>query len=79
MDRQDATLISLWIHVPFITTWIGLVMLDAFAAFAPGIDASQRPRIIQWSRPFTLLAIGVIMITGVWQTMDNPFVRVDSY
>ena len=79
MERQDITLVSLWVHVPFITTWIGLVMLDAFAAFAPGVDKSQRLRILEWSRPFTLLAIPVIMITGIWQTMDNPFVQVESY
>ena len=79
MERADFTLISLLIHIPFITAWIGLVMFDAFAAFAPGIDEDQRPRLIQWSQKFTLLAIVVIMTTGVWQTMDNPFVRVDSY
>jgi len=79
MDRADLTLVSILVHVPFITAWIGLVMLDAFAAFAPGVDEPQRPRIMQWPRKFTILAIVVIMVTGVWQTMDNPFVRVDSY
>ncbi len=79
MDRADFTLISILIHVPFITAWIGLVMFDAFAAFAPGLDDAQRPRLIMWSQKFTLLAIVVILVTGVWQTMDNPFVKVDSY
>jgi putative copper export protein len=79
MDRDDLTLISILVHVPFITAWIGLVMFDAFAAFAPGIDEAQRPRLIQWSQKFTLLAIVVIMITGIWQTMENPFVKVNSY
>lgn len=79
MDRADFTLISLLVHVPFITAWIGLVMLDGFAAFAPGIDDRQRPRLIMWSQKFTLLAIVVIMVTGIWQTMDNPFIRVGSY
>lgn len=79
MDRQDVTLVSLWVHVPFITTWIGLVMLDAFATFAPGLSGSQRAGIIAWSRPFVLLAIPVILATGVWQTVENPFYRVESY
>ena len=79
MDRADFTLVSLLIHIPFITAWIGFVMFDAFAAFAPGIEETQRPRLIQWSQKFTLVAIVVILATGVWQTMDNPFVRVDSY
>jgi putative copper export protein len=79
VDRDDVTLVSLWIHVPFITTWIGLVMLDAFATFAPGLSGGQRAGIIAWSRPFVLLAIPVILATGIWQTMENPFYRVESY
>jgi putative copper export protein len=79
MSRDDFTLLSILIHVPFITAWIGLVMFDAFAAYAPGIDEAQRPRLIAWSQKFTLIAIAVIMVTGIWQTMENPFVKVDSY
>ena len=79
MDDQDITLISLWVHVPLVITWIGLVMLDVVAAFAPGLDVGQRSRMIMWSRWFVIVAIPVIMITGIWQTIDNPFLRVESY
>jgi hypothetical protein len=79
MDRQDWLLVSLWIHVPFITAWIGLVMLDAVAMFAPGLDGQQRARLLLWSRVFVAVAIPVIMITGIWQTVENPFYRVESY
>ena len=79
MDRQDWTLISLWVHVPVIMTWIALVMFDAFAAFAPTLNGSQRSRFITWSRAFVLVAIPVIMITGIWQTIENPFFRVEAY
>lgn len=79
MDRQDVTLISLWLHVPFVTAWIGLIMLDFFAIFGPGLTDEQRPRILTWSRPFVLIAIPVILMTGVWQTIENPFYRVDSW
>jgi hypothetical protein len=79
LERQDWTLLSLWIHVPFVIAWIGVVMLDAFAAFAPGIEDGQRARMIAWSRPFVLIAIPVIMVTGIWQTMDNPFFDVESW
>lgn len=79
MGRDDITLISLLVHVPFITAWIGFVMFDAFAAFAPGIDEAQRPRLLTWSQKFTIVAIVVIMVTGIWQTMENPFVRVSSF
>ena len=79
MDRQDWLLISLWVHVPFITAWIGLVMLDTVAVFAPGLEQSQRTKLLLWSRAFVLVAIPVIMVTGIWQTMENPFYRVESY
>jgi hypothetical protein len=79
MDRQDWLLISLWIHVPFITAWIGLVMLDSVAVFAPGLQEQQRARLLLWSRAFVLVAIPVILVTGIWQTMENPFYRVESY
>jgi hypothetical protein len=79
MDRQDITLVSLWVHVPFIMTWIALVMFDGFAAFAPAFNGAQRARLITWSRVFVLVAIPVIMLTGIWQTIENPFFRVDAY
>ncbi|HLF78935.1 MAG TPA: hypothetical protein VJB57_15760 [Dehalococcoidia bacterium] len=79
MDRQDLTIISLWVHVPFIIGWIGLVMLDVVALFGPGLEREQRARLLLWSRPFVILAIGVIMVTGIWQTIENPFYRVESW
>jgi hypothetical protein len=79
MAREDFLLYSLWVHVPFIIGWIGLVMLDFFAVFAPGLQEEQRARVLLWSRAFVLVAIPVIMVTGIWQTMENPFYRVDSY
>ncbi|MPZ48767.1 MAG: hypothetical protein GEU75_05545 [Dehalococcoidia bacterium] len=79
MDNQDWLLVSLWVHVPFITAWIGLVMLDTVAVFAPGLEGVQRRRLLLWSRVFVLIAIPVIMATGIWQTIENPFFRVEAY
>jgi hypothetical protein len=79
MDNQDWLLVSLWVHVPFITAWIGLVMLDSVALFAPGLQEQQRSRLLLWSRLFVLVAIPVILATGIWQTVENPFYRVESY
>jgi hypothetical protein len=79
VDRQDLTILSLWVHVPFIITWIGLVMLDVVALFGPGLERQQRARLLLWSRPFVLLAIAVILITGIWQTIYNPFYEVHSW
>lgn len=72
METSNATLVSLWIHVPIVTVWIGLVMWDLFVALVPGISPSQRGRMIAWSRPFVIIAIIVIMATGIWQTIYNP-------
>jgi hypothetical protein len=79
LDKTALTLIALWFHVPFVTAWIGLVMFDLFAAVAPGLETSQRARMLTWSRPFVVLAIVVILATGIWQTVFNPFFEVTSY
>lgn len=79
MDREDFTLLSLLVHVPFVTAWVGLVMFDMFAVLLPGLDGDQRARMIAWSRPFVLIAVPVILITGIWQTMTNPFFDVNSW
>ena len=76
---MDLTLISLWVHVPFVTAWVGLAMFDVFVVATPGLAAEQRARMLAWFRPFIVVAIVVIMVTGIRQTMDNPFVPVDSF
>ena len=79
MSKEDWTLVSLLVHVPFVTAWIGLVLFDSFAAFAPGIADDQRSRLIARTRWIAVAIIAVIIVTGVWQTMENPFVKVHSY
>jgi putative copper export protein len=78
VDKTGLTLIALWLHVPFVTVWVGLVMLDLFASIAPGLDPIQRGRMLTWSRPFVILALVVIIATGTWQTIYNPFNVVTS-
>lgn len=79
MSVDDAVLISLWVHVPLATAWIGLVMFDVFAAAAPGLSSIQRGQMIAWSRGLVVAAIVVLMVTGIWQTMHNPISEVRSY
>jgi putative copper export protein len=80
MDEETLKLFSLWVHVPLVTAWIGLVMWDVFAAAAPGLQLEQRGRLITWSRPFVIVAIIVIMVTGIYQTVRNPFgIEVASF
>jgi len=78
VDKTGLTLIALWIHVPVVTAWIELVMLDLLATLAPGLQAVQRGQIISWSKPFVFVAVAVILITGIWQTIYNPFNVVSS-
>jgi len=75
MNESTITLTMLWVHVPFATAWIGIALLDAFLAVAPGLSAAQRSQLIRLTLPFVLLAIPVIVVTGVWQTVYNPVTR----
>ena len=79
MSKDDLTLVSILVHVPFVTAWIGLVMFDAFAALSPGLTPEQRGHFIARTRWVAVAAIAVILVTGIWQTMENPFVKVDSW
>jgi hypothetical protein len=72
VDTDTVTLLSLAIHVPLVTAWIGFVMWDVFAAAAPGLSADQRGRMIAWSRPLVVGGVIVILATGIWQTIHNP-------
>src|SRR5690242_13811391 len=79
MSNDDVTLVSILIHVPFIMAWIGLVLFDIFASSTPGLADRERGRLIARTRAVTVLIIAVILITGIWQTAENPFVKVTSW
>jgi len=53
-------------------------MLDVLAMTAPGLELRQRVRLVVWSRPFVMVAIPLIIATGIWQTIYNPITVVDS-
>lgn len=76
---MSLTLLSLWVHVLIVTGWVALVGFDVFAAAAPGLTPGQRARMITWSRPLVIAALVLIMLTGIRQTMDNPFLAVNSW
>ncbi len=75
MSEGTITLALLWVHVPFAIAWIGVAMLDAVLAVAPGLSAGQRAALIRFTLPFVYVAIPVILATGVWQTVYNPVTR----
>jgi len=79
LSRHDITLISLIFHIPAITLWVGLAMFDIFVLMTPGIAQDQRIRLITRFKWMSVVLIAIIMVTGIWQTLDNPFHRVDSF
>ena len=78
MDTQTLTLISLLIHVPVVVAWVSLAAFEFAAASLPSLRLAQRLTFIRGMRSLTVLLVVVIMVTGVWQTIDNPIGRVDS-
>jgi hypothetical protein len=79
MDRQDWLLASLLIHVPAVVAWISVAGAELLIAVLPGLETPVRARLIGRLRWPTVALVAVIVTTGVWQTMDNPFLEVDSF
>ncbi|MEI6666413.1 MAG: hypothetical protein WCL53_09735 [Chloroflexota bacterium] len=78
MTPETLTLVSLLIHVPVVVAWI--VFASAEAALAsPKFLVAQAPlQFVTVLRIPTLVLLAIILVTGIRQTMDNPFVPVNS-
>ena len=79
MGAEEWVLISLLIHVPIVVAWIALVGLEVFLCTVRDVPGGQRMRPIAAMRWPTVALLVVIMVTGIWQTMYNPFIEVNSY
>ena len=79
MSAEEWVLVSLLIHVPIVVGWIGLVGLEAFLCTARELPGGQRLRPIVAMRWPTVALLVIFMVTGIWQTMYNPFLVVDSW
>ncbi len=79
MGAEEWILVSLLIHVPVVVAWIALVGLEVFLCTVRDVPGGQRLRPIAAMRWPTVALLLVIMVTGVWQTMNNPFVVVNSF
>ena len=79
MGAEEWTLVSLLIHVPVVVAWIALVGLEVFLCTVRDVPGGQRMRPIVAMRWPTVALLVVITVTGVWQTMNNPFVAVNSF
>jgi uncharacterized cupredoxin-like copper-binding protein len=77
--RPDLLLVSLIVHIPAVTIFVGLALWDVFLTFMPGIERAQRARMIGKTAVLTLVLIAIIMVTGVYQTIENPFRSIRSY
>ena len=76
---MDLLLISLIIHVPAISIWIGLSLWDTFVMVTPSIEQQEKARLIGKTAFLTLLLLVIILITGIYQTIENPFRSIESY
>jgi len=79
MGAEQWTLVSLLIHVPIVVAWIALVGLEVYLCTARDVPGGQRMRPIVAMRWPTVALLAAIIVTGVWQTMYNPFLEVNSY
>ena len=79
MGTEEWTTVSLYVHVPVTVVWIALVAFEVFLCTVPALPGGQRMRPLMAMRCPTVALLVVMLITGVWQTMNNPFLLVDSW
>ena len=76
---MDLLLISLIIHVPAISIWIGLSLWDTFVMVTPSIEHQEKARLIGKTALLTMVLLAIILVTGIYQTIENPFRTIESY
>ena len=79
MDVEASLPISLLVHVPVAVTWVGLVAIEAFLCISRDVSGGQRMRLIAAMRWPTVALLAIILVTGIWQTLHNPFVEVTNW
>lgn len=79
MTQETALLVSMLIHVPTAVGWIAFAAIEAAAITLPGMANRQRGRLIRALGWPTVVLLLVILTTGIWQTMDNPFQPVSNW
>ena len=65
--------ISLVIHIPAAITWLGLALYDLIVVAVPFLSPAQRGALLQRPRWLVVGLIPVILVTGIFQTIYNPF------
>ena len=71
--RNTLLFISLVIHVPAAIVWLGLALFDLFVVAVPFLSPAQRGGLLMRPRWLVVGLIPVILLTGIYQTINNPF------
>ncbi|MBI3970074.1 MAG: hypothetical protein HY332_02190 [Chloroflexi bacterium] len=77
--RSWPLLVSLTIHIPSSIAWLGIVLYDAIIVAVPFLTPAQRGGLLARPRWLVLGVIPVILITGVYQTINNPFSTITDF
>ena len=72
-------LASLLIHIPAAIAWLGIVLYDAIVAAVPFLTPAQRGALLARPRWLVLVTIPLFGLTGIYQTIFNPFGTITSY
>jgi plastocyanin len=72
-------LASLLIHIPAAIAWLGIVLYDAIVAAVPFLTPGQRGALLARPRWLVLVTIPLFGLTGIYQTIFNPFSTITSY
>lgn len=72
-------LVSLLIHIPAAIAWLGIVLYDAIVAAVPFLTPAQRGALLARPRWLVLVTIPLFGLTGIYQTIFNPFGTITSY
>ncbi len=68
--------VSLAIHIPASIAWLGVVLYQALVGLVPFLSPSQRADLLQRPKWLALATIPLFMVTGIYQTIYNPFVTI---
>jgi plastocyanin len=77
--RNVPLFISLAIHVPSAVTWLGIALYDLIVVAAPFLTPAQRGGLLQRPRWAVVALIPLILVTGVYQTINNPFSTLTDF
>ena len=79
VPSQLPLFISLAIHIPASIAWLGIVLYQAIIAAVPYLSPAQRGGLLARPRWLVVALIPIILATGIYQTIFNPFQTVTDF